>query len=100
MRLDVAATGPGFVVLTDQFYPGWQALVNGVPTPILRANYAFRAVRVPAGVSVVELEFRSTSLRVGALLSLVTMVVMSLGVAWKRGWRAPRRRAAGRKAET
>jgi len=78
VRLDVTATGPGFVVLTDQFFPGWSATVNGVPTPILHANYAFRAVRVPQGVSVVEFTYRPTSVRLGALLSLASLVAVGL----------------------
>jgi hypothetical protein len=47
--IDSRASSPGFLFLSDQFYPGWEASVDGAPTPILRANYAFRAVRVPAG---------------------------------------------------
>jgi hypothetical protein len=65
----------GFVVISDQYYPGWEATVNGTPTPILRANYAFKALRVPAGSSDIVLEYRPKSVPLGAGLSLAAMLV-------------------------
>ncbi len=82
VRLRVRASAPGFLVLTDQDYPGWTATVNGRSTPVLRANYAFRAVVVPAGESSVEFTYRPGSLRAGAALSLLTAV--ALVVLWRR----------------
>lgn len=76
LTLRVRATAEGFLSLTDQLYPGWQARVNDVERPILRANYAFRAVRVPAGESTVTFTYRPASVRVGALVSAATSVVM------------------------
>ncbi len=49
VRLRTNMDRPGYVVLTDTYYPGWQAMVNGEPAQILRANGLVRAVRVPAG---------------------------------------------------
>jgi hypothetical protein len=64
----------GFLHLADQYYPGWNATVNGVATPILRANYLFRALEVPAGDSLVELRFEPMSLRIGAVVSLLSVL--------------------------
>ena len=62
----VLVTGAdGFLVVTDQFYPGWAATVNGTPTTVLRANVAFRALRLPAGESTVEFRYRPLSIRLG-----------------------------------
>lgn len=59
----------GVLVLTDAWYPGWQATLDGAPVPVLRANTAVRAVVVPAGEHVVEMRYRPGSLRLGAALA-------------------------------
>jgi hypothetical protein len=85
VTLNVHADGDGFVVLTDQYYPGWQATVNDVSVPILRANYAFRAVRVPAGESRVVFHYRPASVRWGVLVSVLSMVIVGMvGVRARR----------------
>jgi hypothetical protein len=91
--LEVDAPRPGYVVYSDTFYPGWEAEVNGRPRPILHANHSFKAVRVEAGHNEVRFRFRPASLRRGATLSLVTLL-LGLGalvfLAIRR--RAPRAR--------
>jgi hypothetical protein len=88
IELSVDAPAAGFVVLADQYFPGWRASVNGVDTPILRANYAFRAVEVPAGHSTVDFRFRPPSVALGASLSAIS-IAAALALLWqarRRGW--------------
>lgn len=49
---------PALLFLSDTFYPAWKVKVNGKEEKIYRANYAFRAVKVPAGESTVEFYYR------------------------------------------
>jgi hypothetical protein len=79
----VRAGGPGFLFLADQLYPGWQATVNGKAEPVVRANYAFRLVRVPGGESEVVFRYRPLSVRLGLGASLVTLLAV-LGFAGAR----------------
>ncbi|MCP5040955.1 MAG: YfhO family protein [bacterium] len=73
----------GYLVLSDAYYPGWRARVDGKPVSIHRANYLFRAVPIPAGESRVEFVFESDSLERGlwtsagavALLATLTPVL-------------------------
>lgn len=62
--------------LSDNYYPGWKAKVDGVETKIFRANYTFRAVPVLAGEHVVEFYFDSTSFKVGVLISFVGIILL------------------------
>jgi hypothetical protein len=84
LRLRVSAPQEGFVVLTDQDYPGWQATVNGQTIPILRANVAFRAMRVPAGESTIELRYRPRSVYLGAVITIATLVFVIATTAIRR----------------
>ena len=78
VTIEVQAPTDGFLVLTDQDYPGWSATVNGTRVPIHRANYAFRAVRVPAGASTVVFSYRPWSVRLGAALSVVSLLAVTV----------------------
>jgi len=53
ITLRVNAPQAGWLVLADSYYPGWQATVDDQSTPVLPANYLFRAVAVPEGQHVV-----------------------------------------------
>ena len=78
-RVEVEVSGGGgFLVLTDVWYPGWTATVDGVPVPVYRANYVFRAVEVPSGRHEVVFRFEPASYRRGRLLSLGTLAAVGL----------------------
>lgn len=93
-RVDVEtrADGARFLVLTDVYYPGWTAAVDGVQTPIYRANYAFRGVPVPAGEHTVTFRYEPSSFRYGAWLSLAG--VFGVGLPVVAGTRRAIRREA------
>jgi hypothetical protein len=52
--MNAELSGPGYLVLTDSWYPGWKAWVNGEEQPILRANSSFKAVALPGGSSEIQ----------------------------------------------
>jgi len=75
--LQVDSTG-GYLVLTEAWYPGWNATVDGAAAPVLRANYLFRAVPVPSGAHRVELRFQSPTLELGFRLSVLAATLLLL----------------------
>jgi len=57
LTLQVDASASALLVLSEVWYPGWVATVNGMDVPVLQVNGALRGVAVPAGVSRVHLRF-------------------------------------------
>jgi hypothetical protein len=84
-ELDVALDAPGALVLADTWYPGWQVTVDGEPAALLRANYLFRAVLLPAGQHSVLFEYRPATLSRGAGISLAAALVLLGAVVWSFG---------------
>ncbi|MEA3345112.1 MAG: YfhO family protein [Chloroflexota bacterium] len=77
--IQTEADQPGYLILTDAFYPGWQATVDGTSVPILQAEPYFRAVRLEAGQHQVEFTYEPLSLRLGAALSGLSLLIALLG---------------------
>ncbi|MBI4534052.1 MAG: YfhO family protein [Candidatus Melainabacteria bacterium] len=80
VKLHALASVPGFVVLTDTFYPGWRAFVDGQETTIFQANYLFRAVAVSAGSHTVEFRYEPQSFWCGVILCGAFLLVVSLAI--------------------
>ena len=86
--VETAGDRPGVLVLTDSFYPGWQATLDGQQVTVYAANVAFRGVLVPAGPHTVVFEYRPASVTLGLGLSALSLVV-ALGLG---GFALQRRR--------
>jgi hypothetical protein len=87
LHFDVAPERPSLLVVTDTWYPGWRAWVDGVESPVFRANAHFRGIAVPAGARRVDLRFEPRTFRAGAALSTAALLVI-LALAGGSGcWR-------------
>ncbi len=73
VQIQADTPSDGFLFLSDSYYPGWTALVDGAQAEIYRANYAFRAVYLAAGSHEVEFAYRPDSFRWGASISLLAL---------------------------
>ncbi len=82
VTIQSSAPADGWVVLSDTWFPGWKASIDDVPTEIYRADFLFRAVRVPAGEHQIRFEYQPTSLRIGFYLSLLAICILVV-----QGWR-------------
>lgn len=83
LKLKVNLDGNGFLVITNSFYPGWKAEINGKESLIYQANYAFQAVPLSQGESIVELKFEPFSLKMGVILSLFSLLVGTVIIFWE-----------------
>ncbi len=79
--LRVDTDRPALLVVSENFYPAWHAEVDGQPVPLLRANYTFRALPVPAGTHDVVFTYRSPILGASAAVSTaVLLLLVGVGV--------------------
>jgi hypothetical protein len=78
----IETSRPTLLVVAQSWYHCWVAEVDGRATPILRANYAFQAVPVPAGRPEVRLTYKDTFFRVGAGISLLSLL-LGATAAWR-----------------
>lgn len=76
--LAVTRSKPGWLVLAKPWYPGWKARVDGRETPLVRANYTFMALRVPAGANAIEIVYEPASFRIGAWISLASALACAV----------------------
>jgi hypothetical protein len=90
VRADVAV--PSLLVFADTYYGGWRAFVDGAEVPILRANHAFKAVRVEPGQREVRFVFDPWSFKLGVALSGSGMAVVVGLLVWSLTRRTSRRR--------
>jgi hypothetical protein len=72
----VQTDNDGLLVLSDTWFPGWTAKINGSSTPVLRVNHTLRAVALNAGNARVEFIYRPLSFIAGIALSAVTFLVL------------------------
>lgn len=96
VRIQAGMGCRGVVVLTDAFFPGWKAYIDGAETQIYQAHGGFRAVAVPQGRHNVRMSYRPGSVHAGAALSLLTLLaagVVSIGGLLRR-FLARRKRSA------
>jgi hypothetical protein len=74
--INLVVSQPGYLVLAYTHYPGWSATVDGRPTEILRANYAFMALPIGPGEHRVIVSYRPISLAVGAVVSGLSLLAV------------------------
>ncbi|MHB8619533.1 MAG: YfhO family protein, partial [Chloroflexota bacterium] len=84
--VDIRTTSdrPAFLFTSEVVYPGWQASIDGRPTPILTADGIFRALDVPAGRHQVVFQYVPRLFYSGAAISAATAIMLALAAAFGR----------------
>jgi Bacterial membrane protein YfhO len=89
VTIETRAPRSALLVLTDTYFPGWSATVDGRRTAVHRVDYLLRGITVPAGTHTVEFRYQPASWRVGWIISGITMLAL-VATAWL-GWRRAHR---------
>lgn len=76
IELSADLSAPGFLVLSEVWYPAWNAYVDGEDVRVYKADYVLRSVFLPEGHHSIVFKFESDWFKVGALISLLTALVL------------------------
>lgn len=89
LKVESETETDGWLVISDTYYPGWKASIDGQPTEIYRANHTMRAVKLAAGRHMVSFVFAPPILRIASYIALVALAASVLMIA--AGWFMNRR---------
>jgi len=83
MSVTLSPTAPadGYLVVAENWYPDWQATVDGSPAPVVRVNVAQIGVPIPAGAQAVELRYASSAYVRGRAITLVSILLAVAALA-------------------
>ena len=76
--INTSTNKESYLLLTNTYYPGWQADINGQQTEIIKADYLFQAVKLPAGQNTVTFSYHPQYYRWGKNITLSTLGIMIL----------------------
>jgi hypothetical protein len=82
MELASPAPAGSALVVSENFYPGWRAAVDGKPAPVGRVDYTLIGVGLPAGARKVDLEFRSQPYETGRLVTVLALLFSLAAITW------------------
>jgi hypothetical protein len=77
-ELDVSASAPSVLVISQIHYPGWKAYIDGNSVPVTRANYAFPAIFISPGPHHVRFSFEPWTFKAGLSLTVLTLILFGL----------------------
>ncbi len=75
LALRITTNKPGFLVLSNSYYPGWKAFVDGTEAPIIKVNHILQGVFIDAGKHEVAFSFQPKIFMLGLVVTLVLFVV-------------------------
>ena len=81
--IEAKLDAPGLLILSDTFYPGWAATVDGRNAKIYRANFLFRAVHLDPGAHRVEFRYHPPLRFYLALVVSMLTLVGAVAVVWR-----------------
>jgi hypothetical protein len=77
-ELQTTSSGDAVLVVSQIYYPGWKATVDGVAVPVYPADAGITALSIPRGTHEIRLLFRPATFQIGGLISLLSVVAGAL----------------------
>jgi hypothetical protein len=82
--VEASVESPKFMVLADQYYPGWKVYVDGKREKLYKANFILRAVYLSSGFHAVRFLFDPFTFKFGMVISILTFLIMLVLVIMER----------------
>jgi len=82
-RIEADNATDAYLVLSEAYYPGWRAEVDGKPAEVFPADHLIQAIRLPPGKHVVRFVYRSRFLGLGFAVAILAALVPGL-LSWRR----------------
>jgi hypothetical protein len=79
LTLGAPAPEGSALIVSENYYPGWKATVDGRPATLGRADYTLIGVELPAGARTIQLTFDSAPYHTG---KAITLIAFALSAAW------------------
>jgi hypothetical protein len=83
MCLVTEAAEAGFLFLSEIYYPGWKAFIDGRIESIQRGDYLFRVIQVPSGRHEVTLAFDPFSIKIGMVITVLTLFLLLVLILYR-----------------
>ncbi len=80
IEIKASAATDRLLFMSETWYPDWSATIDGKPTTIYKADYAFRAIKVPAGDHTFKLTFEDPHYKTGRAISLTANILAIAGL--------------------
>ena len=92
LTIEASLSAPGYLVLSDIYYPGWTARIGNQDLPVLPADYSLRAIPLPAGEHQLELSYLPPGFQLGRIISVTALLILLVRLL--TAFRNPRGRQA------
>lgn len=78
MTLRVNASEDGWLMVSESWYPGWEATIDGEKSEVARGFVLFQTVNIPAGEHIIELKYKPLSFLFGSMISGLSLIFLSI----------------------
>ena len=83
-EMNINSKSGGFLVVSENYYPGWKAEIDGVRTEVYRTNYSLLGIFVPQGGHIVRLNFFPDSLLISIMISIASFFLFVILITFSK----------------
>ncbi|MGC8870706.1 MAG: YfhO family protein [Brevinematia bacterium] len=76
IKMYISTSSPALLVISNAYFPGWHAYVDGKRNVVIRTDYAFQGVFLKEGKHIVILRYMPSSFKIGIFITLVSVIIL------------------------